>query len=33
LEKGDYRVIIRNPKCAYGKVELRLSAEIGQNLK
>jgi hypothetical protein len=33
LEKGDYRVIIRNPKCAYGKFELRLSAEIDRNLK
>jgi hypothetical protein len=28
LPKGDYRVVIRNPKCAYGKFELRLSAEI-----
>ncbi|CAF2662529.1 unnamed protein product [Rotaria sp. Silwood2] len=33
LQKGDYRVIIRNPKCAYGRFELRLSAEINQNLK
>ncbi len=33
LPKGDYRVIIRNPKCAYGKFEVRLSAEIDQNLK
>jgi hypothetical protein len=33
LQKGDYRVIIRNPKCAYGKFELRLSAEINRNLK
>ncbi|CAF3417555.1 unnamed protein product [Rotaria sp. Silwood1] len=33
LQRGDYRVIIRNPKCAYGKFELRLSAEIDRNLK
>ncbi len=33
LKKGDYRVIIRNPKCAYGKFELRLTAEIERNLK
>ncbi len=33
LQKGDYRVIIRSPKCAYGKFELRLSAEIDQQLK
>jgi hypothetical protein len=33
LPKGDYRVVIRSPKCAYGKFELRLSAEIDQNLK
>jgi hypothetical protein len=31
LQKGDYRVIIRNPKCAYGKFEL--PAEINRNLK
>jgi hypothetical protein len=33
LKKGDYRVIIRNPKCAYGKFELRLSAEIDRHFK
>ena len=33
LQRGDYRVVIRNPKCAYGKFELRLSAEIDRNLK
>jgi hypothetical protein len=33
LQKGDYRVIIRSPKCAYGKFELRLSAEMDQQLK
>lgn len=33
LPKGDYRVIIRNPKCAYGKFELRLSAETDHHLK
>ncbi|CAF1470283.1 unnamed protein product [Rotaria sordida] len=27
LRKGDYRVIVRNPKCGYGTFELRLSAE------
>jgi hypothetical protein len=30
LQRGDYRVIIRNPKCAYGKFELRLTAEFDE---
>ncbi len=33
LQKGDYRVIIRNPKCAYGKFDLRLSAETDRHFK
>ena len=33
LRQGDYRVVIRNPKCAYGRFELRLSTEINRNLK
>lgn len=31
LERGDYRVVIRHPKCSYGTFELRLSAEIGNS--
>lgn len=33
LTRGEYRVVIRHPKCAYGRFELRLSAEIERNLK
>ena len=33
LQRGDYRVVIRNPKCAYGRFELRLAAEIDRNFK
>lgn len=33
LSRGDYRVVIRNPKCAYGRFELRLSAENDRNFK
>ncbi|CAF3552670.1 unnamed protein product [Rotaria sp. Silwood1] len=28
LPRGDYRVVIRNPKCAYGYCELRFLAEV-----
>ncbi|CAF2986927.1 unnamed protein product [Rotaria sp. Silwood2] len=28
LPRGDYRVVIRNPKCAYGYYELRFLAEV-----
>ncbi|CAF4414138.1 unnamed protein product [Rotaria sp. Silwood2] len=33
LKKGIYRAIIRNSKCAYGKFELRLSAEVDGTFK
>jgi hypothetical protein len=33
LQRGDYRVIIRNHKCAYGTFELRLLAEIDRHFK
>ena len=29
LPRGAYRVVIRHPKCSYGKFELRLFAEMG----
>jgi len=32
LQRGDYRVVIRSSRCAYGKFELRLTTEINGNL-
>ncbi len=33
LPKGDYRVVVRNPKCTHGTFELRLSAETTNRAK
>ena len=33
LARGDYRVVIRHPKCSYGTFEVRLLAEIDSRLK
>jgi hypothetical protein len=31
--RGNYRVVIRHPKCNYGRFELRLSAETTNSFK
>jgi len=33
LYRGNYRVVIRHPKCNYGRFELRLSAETTNAFK